>query len=74
MPVDDVIRGLIAQKANLKSVEYSEMKEIMVRISRVLPHWLRIVGMPEGIVARLTGKDKYSQQKVVKAIFKNFVR
>ena len=58
-------------EVNVKAIEAEEIKQIIARISHIMPHWLRVVCIPEGVVIRLTGKDKYHEHSILKALIKN---
>ena len=39
-------------------IESAEMKRVIAGLSRILPHWCRIVTIPRGNLVRLEGRDK----------------
>ena len=53
-------------------IDASEMKRVIGSVSRILPHWSRIVAMPRGNVVRLEGKDRYQIGAIKKTITDHF--
>lgn len=49
-------------------IESSELKRVVGSISRILPHWCRIVTIPRGHLVKLDGRDKLQIGQVKIAI------